>query len=156
MNHRYFVAVYAGLGAALAIAILAAIERSLPAAVLMAPFGASAVLIFGLPDSPLAQAKNVVGGHLLTATIGLGVNTLLGVTPLSLALATGLAVSAMLLTRTTHPPAGANPILAMLSGESWGFLLFPVLLGSMLMVLCGRLMLWLKAVANGTKEAEGK
>ena len=59
-------------------------------------------------------------------------------TPLTLAIATGLAVSAMLLTKTTHPPAGANPLLIMLTGQSWGFLITPVLIGAILIVLVGK------------------
>ncbi|WP_220488105.1 HPP family protein [Shewanella sp. SR44-3] len=57
-----------------------------------------------------------------------------------LAAATGLAVSAMLLTNTTHPPAGANPLLIMLSGQSWDFLFTPVLLGAVIIVLLGKSM----------------
>lgn len=154
--NRYFMAIYAGLGAALAIGALALAEHRLSElALLMAPFGATAVLVFGLPESPLAHAKNVIVGHLITAAIGVAVSALMGVTPLSLGLASGLAVSAMLITRTTHPPAGANPILIMLSGQSWGFLLFPVLLGATAIVLCGRIMQLLKTTGYNTRETGG-
>ncbi|EEY37018.1 HPP family protein [Vibrio mimicus MB451] len=106
----------------------------------MAPFGATAVLVFGVPDSPLAQPKNVIFGHLITAFVGIFFTQFIGVSPLSLALATGIAVSAMLLTKTTHPPAGANPLLIMLAGQSWTFLVTPVLLGAVLIVLVGKSM----------------
>jgi CBS-domain-containing membrane protein len=59
------------------------------------------------------------------------------VQPWSLALATGLGVTTMLLTKTTHPPAGANPMLIMLTGQSWSFLFTPVLLGSCVIVVLG-------------------
>lgn len=104
----------------------------------MAPFGATTVLVFGVPESPLAQPRNVILGHLLTALIGVCFTEFVGVTPFSLAAATGFAVSAMLLTKTTHPPAGANPLLIMLTGQSWGFLLAPVLLGAVIIVLVGK------------------
>ncbi len=106
----------------------------------MAPFGATAVLVFGVPSSPLAQPKNVIFGHLITAFVGVFFTQYIGVSPVTLALATGIAVSAMLMTKTTHPPAGANPLLIMLSGQSWGFLITPVLLGAILIVLAGKSM----------------
>jgi CBS-domain-containing membrane protein len=109
-------------------------------ALVMAPFGATTVLVFGVPDSPLAQPKNVIFGHLLTAIIGVAFTQYVGVTPLTLALATGLGVSVMLLTKTTHPPAGANPMLIMLAGQGWSFIFTPVLIGAVLIVLVGKSM----------------
>ena len=139
--NNIFTALFAGVGSALAIVILALLDNAqLQHIWIMAPFGASAVLVFGVPDSPLAKAKNVIFGHLLTAFIGLVFLTCFNVTPITLALATGLGVSAMLLSKTTHPPAGANPLLIMLTGQSWSFLLTPVLSGAIVIVLCGILM----------------
>lgn len=129
----------AGIGASIAIGVLTHLEASLSdVALIMAPFGATTVLVFGLPNSPLAQPKNVILGHLITAFIGVFFTQLIGVTPLTLAIATGLGVSMMLFTKTTHPPAGANPMLIMLSGQSWSFLITPVLAGAVLIVLLGK------------------
>ncbi len=140
MNHS-LLSVIAGIGASLAIGLLSVMEANLSdVALLMAPFGATAVLVFGVPDSPLAQPKNVILGHLITAFIGVVFTQYIGVTPITLAIATGLGVTAMLLSKTTHPPAGANPILIMLSGQSWGFLITPVLLGAMIIVLVGKVL----------------
>jgi len=135
--------VMAGLGAAIAIGLLAYLDTALPnIALIMAPFGASAVLVFGLPNSPLAQPKNVIFGHLITAFIGLIFVHFIGVTPLTLGLATGLGVTAMLVSKTTHPPAGANPLLIMLAGHtlSWFFLVTPVLIGAVVIVLAGKIL----------------
>ncbi|GAA0818387.1 HPP family protein [Colwellia sp. D2M02] len=131
----------AGVAATLAIGVLTYLDSfSVHSGLwLMAPFGASVVLVFGVPTSPLAQAKNVILGHFITALIGVVFINYIGVTPWSLALATGVGVSTMLLTNTTHPPAGANPLLIMLSGQSWSFLFTPVLLGSCVIVLLGLL-----------------
>lgn len=138
MNNS-LLSVFAGLGASLAIGLLSYMEANLgDVALLMAPFGATAVLVFGVPASPLAQPKNVILGHLITAFIGVVFTQYVGVTPLTLALATGLGVTAMLLSKTTHPPAGANPILIMLSGQGWGFLITPVLIGAVTMVFVGK------------------
>ncbi len=139
--NKLFLPLLAGIGASLAIGLLSYMDQNLSdVALLMAPFGATVVLVFGLPDSPLAQAKNVIFGHLITAFIGIFFVQFIGVSPLYLAIATGLGVSAMLLTKTTHPPAGANPILIMLSTQSWSFLVAPVLIGAVVIVLLGKLM----------------
>lgn len=133
--------VIAGIGAFFGIALLSFFDASLiDFALLMAPFGATAVLVFGVPDSPLAHPKNVIGGHLITASIGILFSLYVGVSPLTLALATGIAVTAMLLTKTTHPPAGANPILIMMAGEGWHFLVTPVLIGAVALVIVGKIM----------------
>ncbi|MGP8305316.1 HPP family protein [Vibrio sp. YIC-376] len=133
--------VVAGIGAFLAIGLLSFFDSTMSnVALLMAPFGATTVLVFGVPDSPLAQPKNVIFGHLITALVGVIFTQYVGVSPLTLALATGIAVSLMLATKTTHPPAGANPLLIMLSGQGWAFLITPVLVGAVLIVLVGKSM----------------
>lgn len=147
--NRLVLAIFAGLGAAIAIGILTFSETEITnIALVMAPFGATTVLVFGLPESPLAQPKNVILGHFITAFIGVFFVEYIGVTPLSLALATGLAVSAMLVTKTTHPPAGANPLLIMLTGQSWAFLFTPVLFGAVVIVLLGKMMQQLRNRLN--------
>ncbi|WP_205827870.1 HPP family protein [Microbulbifer harenosus] len=135
---RYFLPLIAGAGAMLCITALSSLgDVTQPSVWLMAPFGATMVILFGLPESPLAQPRNIVIGHLLTTAIGLFVASTLGVTSWSLGLAVGLAVGSMLLTNTTHPPAGANPIVVMLAGEHWDFLLMPVATGAVLIVAFG-------------------
>ncbi|HYE50119.1 MAG TPA: HPP family protein [Azospirillaceae bacterium] len=124
----------AGLGAGAAVLLLASLADLAGTTLLMAPFGASCVLAFALPDSPLSQPRSIVGGHLVASAVGLAVAGLLGVAPWTLALAVSLAVALMLATRTTHAPAGADPILVMLSGAGWEFLATPVLAGSLLLV----------------------
>jgi len=137
--NRFFLALFAGLGASLSIGLLSYSDAEVSSLVLlMAPFGATTVLVFGVPESPLAQPKNVILGHFITSFIGIFFTQFIGVTPLTLAIATGLGVSIMLLTKTTHPPAGANPILIMLTGQSWSFLLTPVLFGAVIIILVGK------------------
>src|SRR6266481_2473468 len=83
-------AAVSGLGGGEVIFILAQLTSSLHTALLIAPFGASCVLVFALPNSPLAQPRNVIGGHLISTAIGLAVFAALGAQPVSLALAVGL------------------------------------------------------------------
>lgn len=139
--NNILVAILSGLGAIVGIGTLAQLDTiNANMVFLMAPFGATAVLIFSVPNSPLAQPKNVILGHVLTAAIGVLFVEFIGVNATSLAIATGLAVTTMLLTNTTHPPAGANPLVIMLTGQSWSFLLTPVLLGSILLVCIALIM----------------
>lgn len=138
LKSRYSLPLIAGAGAMLCITALSSLgDITQPSVWLMAPFGATMVILFGLPESPLAQPRNIFIGHLLTTAIGLCVAATLGVTSWSLGLAVGLAVGSMLLTSTTHPPAGANPIVVMLAGEHWDFLLMPVATGAALIVAFG-------------------
>lgn len=128
----------AGVGAAACIALLASMQELEPSAAwLMAPFGATMVILFALPQSPLAQPRNIVFGHLLTTLVGLVLLTVAPVEPWSLGLGVGLAVMVMMATKTVHPPAGANPLVVMLSSQPWSFALFPVLAGAVLIVLFG-------------------
>ncbi|ALQ08578.1 MULTISPECIES: HPP family protein [Pseudoalteromonas] len=118
---------------------------------LMAPFGATAVLVFGIPNSPLAQPKNVIFGHLLTAFVGIVFVTYVGDGSASIALAVGIAITLMMLTKTVHPAAGANPILIIASGQSWDFLIMPVLAGTMFIVICGFAAKWLLAFSVNSR-----
>ncbi|MDQ0470621.1 HPP family protein [Labrys wisconsinensis] len=130
-------AALAGTGGFLAVTLLAATTQASGILLLIAPFGASSVLVFALPQSPLAQPRNVIGGHLVSTAVGLAAFALLGATPLAFGLGVGLAIAAMLLSGTTHPPAGADPIVVVLAGASWPFLFVPVLAGAAAIVALG-------------------
>ncbi len=105
----------------------------------IASFGASAVLIYGAVKSPLAQPRNLVGGHLISAVIGVACFQLFGGLWFSAALAVSSAIAIMLLTGTLHPPGGATALLAVLGStqiHKLGFLyvLVPVGLGVIIML----------------------
>lgn len=90
---------------------------------LVAPVGASAVLVFAVPASPLAQPWPVVGGSILSAAVGLAIGHLIGVPVLAAALALGFGIAVMSMTRSLHPPGGACALLYALGAagpESWG------------------------------------
>ncbi|WP_369688942.1 HPP family protein [Bacillus sp. FJAT-26390] len=101
----------------------------------MAPFGASCVIAFALPESPLAKPRSIVGGHLISTGVGLAMLQLFGTSTWSLALSVGLAILLMQYTKTVHPPAGADPLVVIISGASWSFLITPVLLGAVIIAL---------------------
>lgn len=108
-------------------------------------FGASAVLVFGAVRSPLAQPRNLIGGHILSAFIGVLCWKLLGdYAPLADALAVATAIAAMHATRTLHPPGGATALIAVIGSakiHSLGFLyvLVPSTLGPLFLLLMGLL-----------------
>ena len=135
------------LGAGLAILLTGWISHQLlhgdPALPwLVAPMGASAVLIFVLPASPLSQPWPVLGGHLLAAAVGLVCHVLLPVPWLAAALAVGLAIAGMSMARCLHAPAGGTALLTALASpqiaaSSWHFLVMPVALNALLLIAGG-------------------
>ncbi|MBC8042890.1 MAG: HPP family protein [Rhizobacter sp.] len=121
-------------GAMIGIAAAGFLSVSFNVPLLVAPFCATCVLAFGLPESPLSQPRSIIGGHLISAAIGIAIASLFGTAWWAVAIAVGLALAAMQLTRTVHAPAGAMAALAVLSNPTWMFLLFPVLAGAVLIV----------------------
>tara|TARA_B100000579_G_scaffold131232_1_gene105955 strand:- start:896 stop:1354 length:459 start_codon:yes stop_codon:yes gene_type:complete len=102
---------------------------------LIPPFGASLVLVMAAHESPLASPLNVFFGHVLSASSGVLIFYFLGGTPLSIALGLSLAIILMMLTRTVHPPAGANPVIAILGEKTFEFVVIPVGIGASFIVL---------------------
>ncbi len=123
------------LGGALAIAAAALATDMTGSPLVLGSFGATCVLVFGFPESPFSQPRNVIGGHFLASLIGLIFLTVFGAHWWSIALAAGTAIAAMQLTRTVHPPAGSNPVIVMLTAPGWSFLATPTLLGALILVL---------------------
>ena len=103
---------------------------------LIASFGSSMVLLYGYPESPFAQPKNVFFGHLLTALVGI---IFLYFVPmplyLTIPLAVGFGVGLMILLNVTHPPAGGNPIIVIMGSVSLDYLLTPVITGSIIILI---------------------
>jgi CBS-domain-containing membrane protein len=124
----------AAFGAGVGIAILALLSQWVQQPLLIAPLGASAALLFALPASPLSQPRAVIGGHLVAAAVGLFCVALFGHGWYVSGIAVGLAVAAMLLTKTLHAPAGATPLVVLTLQPNLNFLITPILLGSALLV----------------------
>ncbi|MFZ5503414.1 MAG: HPP family protein [Pseudomonadota bacterium] len=124
----------AGLGGTLAIATIAALGDSLSIMLLLGSFGASCVLVFGYPDVPFSQPRNVIAGHVISSFAGLAFLAAFGPHWWAVALAEGTAIILMMLTRTVHPPAGSNPVIVFLTQPTWAFLLFPTLAGAVILV----------------------
>ena len=105
---------------------------------LIASYGSSMVLLYGYPESPFAQPKNVFFGHLLTAVVGM---IFLYLVPLPLyiilPLSVGFGVGLMIFLNVTHPPAGGNPIIVIMGSVSPDYLLNPIILGSIIILTFG-------------------
>ena len=105
---------------------------------LLAPsFGATALLIFAAPFSRMAQPRNVIGGHMIAAFVGLLLAQFLPNNPFTQSIAVALAIVMMLITDTAHPPGGATAFMAFTGGYSWMFLLHPILPGALWLVFVG-------------------
>ena len=105
---------------------------------LMASFGSSMVLLYGFPESPFAQPKNIFFGHLLTAFIGI---LFLNYIPLpifiNIALAVGVGIFFMIIFNVVHPPAGGNPIIVIIGGVSYEYLINPIIIGTGIILIFG-------------------
>lgn len=137
----------AGIGAGLGLLLAGLALQGLGIGWLIAPFGASAVLVYAVPNSPLAQPWSVVMGNTLSALVALAVITALPHADWAVPLAVGLAIATMLATRALHPPGGAVALLVALADKTeWLHVLVPVVAGSCLLVAIG--ILWNHAVGR--------
>lgn len=126
--------IIAGTGAFITIATLALLVNFSQTALMLGSFGASCALVFGFPSVPFSQPRNIIFGHFFSSLIGLLCLHYLGDAWWSLALSVSCAIVFMMLTGTVHPPAGSNPVIVFLSLASWDFLLFPTLIGSLILL----------------------
>ncbi len=131
----FAIVISAWLGSLLAIGSLGWIADTAKAPLMLASFGASAVLLFGMPDSPFSQPRNTIIGHLIAALIGMAVASWIGDGWMAMALAVATALGVMKVTRTVHPPAGSTAIIALHLHPGLEFLFLPTLAGSMLLVV---------------------
>ena len=128
---------FAGLFSILTISILTLLTYKTELGVfLLASFGSSMVLLYGYPDSPFAQPKNVFFGHLITSIVGL---IFLYFVPLPIfiiiPIAVGFGVGLMIFLNVTHPPAGGNPIIVIIGSVSFDYLFSPVISGSIIIII---------------------
>ena len=105
---------------------------------LIASFGSSMVLLYGYPESPFAQPKNIFFGHLLTSVVGIVFLFFTALpTFIIIPLAVGLGVSLMILFKVTHPPACGNPIIIIIGSVSIDYLINPIITGSIIIIVFG-------------------
>jgi CBS-domain-containing membrane protein len=133
-DHRNALAgAVAGAGAALAIRIMEWFSLESHTPLVIIPFATSIVPVIGSPQVEPAQPRALIGGHVVATLTGLTVFHFTGPQAWVAAAAVGLAVLAMYVTGTFHPPAGINPLLVVANNLPWSFLLAPVLAGALLL-----------------------
>ncbi len=120
-----------GMGSIL---VILAITKMAGYKLLIGSFGASAVLLFGALESPLAQPRNLIGGHLVSAAVAVAVVSLGGTGSFAVALAVGISIALMYLTRTVHPPGGATALIGVQGHAGATFILMPVLFGALVLL----------------------
>lgn len=148
-DRRWWMTVVAGaVGGACAIAAMEFLSARTAFPLGSIPFATSIVLVMGAPGAPPAQPRALVGGHLVSALVGLFVVKLCGPQAWAAALAVGLAMVAMHASGTFHPPAGINPLLVVVNNLSWPFLLVPVAVGAVLLLAFA--WLWHNALRPGS------
>lgn len=130
----WLMALLGGVGSALAILLIQVLAQQIRQPLLLAPFGASCVLLFLAPQSEFAQPRNLVLGYAIGTAVGFGAAWLFPGEWWAVAVAVGLAIALMRLTHTVHPPAGANPIVILLATPGIKLLL-PLCCGVSLLLL---------------------
>lgn len=145
---KYKLMLLGAIGATVGIILLQVIASNTDIALLVAPFGATFVLIFALPDSPLSKPRNIAGAYLISTSISLVVYEILGDNFLFLGLAFGISFILMQLTKTLHPPVGAIPIIIMLSPPDWLFVLSPILVGVLIILVYERFYRFISSKIN--------
>ena len=137
LKSKIIQSIIAAVFSAITIVVLTLLTYKTPYGVfLIASFGSSMVLLYGYPESPFAQPKNVFFGHLLTSLVGI---IILMFVPLpifiTIPIAVGLGVGFMILFNVTHPPAGGNPIIVIMGSVSFDYLFSPVITGSIIILI---------------------
>ena len=136
-NKIFKKAILAGIFSAFTIGVLTVLTyKSAMGLFLAGSFGSSMVLLFGFPESPFAQPKNVFFGHLVTALSGI---IFVQFIPLpifiSIALSVGVGIFFMIILDVVHPPAGGNPIIVIIGSVSYDYLIFPIISGCLIIII---------------------
>jgi len=130
-------ALLAGFFSTLTIGLLTVLTyKSALGLFLAASFGSSMVLLFGFPESPFAQPRNVFFGHFVTTLVGvIFVNLIPLPIYINIALAVGIGIFFMILLNVVHPPAGGNPVMVIIGSVSYDYLIFPIISGCFIIIL---------------------
>ena len=133
----FWKALLAGLFSAFTIGVLTILTyKSALGLFLAGSFGSSMVLLFGFPESPFAQPRNVFFGHFVTTLVGvIFVNLIPLPIYINIALAVGIGIFFMILLNVVHPPAGGNPIMVIIGSVSYDYLIFPIISGCFIIIL---------------------
>jgi len=128
--------IVSGLSAAIVIGVLAFLTLRTSAGIwIMFSFGATVFIVFVLYNLETAQPKNIFFGHLVSVIVGIIFNEIIGFSFYSLGLSVGVAVALMIYLKVMHPPAASNPLVVLFTDVSFDFILFPVITGTIVIIL---------------------
>ena len=128
--------IISGFAAAITISVLAYLTLETSAGIwLMFSFGATVFLVFVLYELDTAQPKNIFFGHLISILVGIIFNETIGISFYSLGLSVGVAIILMVYFKVMHPPAASNPLVALSMDLSFDYVLFPVITGSLVIII---------------------
>ena len=102
---------------------------------LMFSFGSTTLIVLVFYESEFAQPSNIFFGHLLGIIMGILFNELFGISFFTLGLSVGTTVTLMMYFKVVHPPAAANPLIALFADVSINYIIFPVLVGSVVIII---------------------
>ena len=132
---KKFEPIIAGLSASIIIGVLAFLSFETSTGFwLMFSFGSSTLIVLIFYESEFAQPGNIFFGHLIGIVIGILFNELIGISFVTLGLAVGTAVTLMMYFKVIHPPAAANPLIALFADVSLEYIVFPVIAGAVLII----------------------
>ena len=128
--------IISGISASVVIGVLAFLTLKTSAGIwLMFSFGATVFIVFVLYNLETAQPKNIFFGHLVSILVGIIFNEVMGFSFYSLGLSVGVAITLMVYLKVMHPPAASNPLVALFMDLSYDFILFPVIIGTITIIL---------------------
>ncbi len=128
--------IVSGISAAIVISILAFLTLETTAGIwLMFSFGATVFIVFVLYTLDTAQPKNIFFGHLISILVGIIFNETIGLSFYTLGLSVGIAVTLMIYFKVMHPPAASNPLVALSMDLSFDYVLFPVIVGTIIIII---------------------
>ena len=132
---KKFEPIVSGISATFVISLLAFLTLETSSGIwLMFSFGATVFIVFVLHNLETAQPKNIFFGHLISILVGIVFNETIGLSFYSLGLSVGIAVILMVYFNVMHPPAASNPIVAIFMDLSFDYILFPVIIGSIIII----------------------
>ena len=133
---KKFEPIVSGISAAFVISLLAFLTLETSSGIwLMFSFGATVFIVFVLYTLETAQPKNIFFGHLISILVGIIFNETVGLSFYSLGLSVGIAVVLMVYFKVMHPPAASNPLVALSMDLSFDYILFPVIVGTIIIIL---------------------
>lgn len=133
---KKFEPILAGLFASIIIGILSYLSFETSTGFwLIFSFGSTSLIVLVFHDSEFAQPANIFFGHLLAIIIGILFNEFLGMSYITLGLSVGTAVTLMMYFKIIHPPAAANPLIALFADVSLGYIVFPIVVGTIVIII---------------------